>query len=79
MSVTKRVQLLEKDGRHVLVTTTYVDGVEKKSYEIVPDTEDSFASAWNKVCGPESILRIEMPDSEIEDISATEFSDGRQR
>lgn len=64
MSLTKGIQLLEKDGRYTLVTTTVVDGVESKSYEIVPDTEASFASAWNRVCGPGSIFRIEVPDNE---------------
>ena len=67
MSVTKGIQLLEKDGRYVLVTTTYVDGVENRTYEIVPNTEEAYASAWNRVVGPESIFRISVPDKESED------------
>ena len=67
MSAIKGIQLLEKDGRYTLVTTTVVDGVENTSYEIVPDTEEGFASAWNRVCGAESMFRIEVRGSEFED------------
>lgn len=49
--MTKGIQLLESDGRYVLVTTTVADGVKNVSYEIVPNTDEAFSSAWDRVWG----------------------------
>jgi len=50
----------------VLETTTVAAGMKNTSDEIVLQTEEALAGAWDSVCGPESEFASKKPDGEIQ-------------